>query len=120
MGRSKKGPTMKTNAKILPTILFSLLLGACGGVPATGGATNSGGAGSAASHQSGGPAGPADPSDPNGSSSPPAPQASKTVEETLDRLGVDRNLGQRAGVDGKPLPTSYSPLGNQTIFKKVD
>jgi hypothetical protein len=117
----------ETKTKMISAALFSLLLGACGSDPGVGagasgaaGTATAGIAGTAGAAGTTGTAGTGSSTTGTGTGGAMAPKPpATTVEETLDRLGVDRNVGDRTGADGKPLPATFSPIDNQAVFKKV-
>lgn len=47
--------------------------------------------------------------DPDGGTGPDEPPT--TVEDSLDRLSVERKIAPRLGPDGNPLPEDHAPLG---------
>ena len=54
----------------------------------------------------------------SGDDSPTGP--AKNVEEALDRLGVNRDIGKRVDATGTALPDNYSPFGATADLNKTD
>lgn len=54
----------------------------------------------------------------SGDDTPTGP--AKDVEEALDRLGVNRDVGQRVDDTGTALPDNYSPYGPTATLNKTD
>ncbi len=50
----------------------------------------------------------------------PTVLAPKTVEDSLNQLGVNTNAGKRVDKDGKALPDGYSPFGSTYALNKKD